>query len=117
MNTIKNMPGICFIVLGIESLFYKHMHMHTSSSPRSHCFIEHLGSISHFKTLGTAHLALASAVCMKWVHWTADLTVDSLLISPGKGATANHARDKSWHTDIEQVRCRGWPVFVRVGEK
>lgn len=65
-NTIETwliqLLSLAWITLGRESLLCKHIHtLYTCS----HCFIEHLGSISHFKNFGNSTTSVGRGfVCL-----------------------------------------------------
>lgn len=102
---------------------HTHRHMRTCThthtpSPCSHCFIEHLGSILHFKNIGNSTTSVCQhCVCIQSVCWTAvvplvgDFTVDILLLVHGTGT--NDARNKNWYSDTEQCSHVGGGLLLQ----
>lgn len=106
--TDKVLSSLAWIILGRESLLYKHIH---TRSTCSHCFIKHLGSISHFKNIGNSTTSVGQCcVCLLDSSSPIGGTLNCWCSSACSWyrATADETRDKSWHPDIEPLLCREW---------
>lgn len=65
---MRDHSRLAWIISGKRSLLCKCVHTQYACS---HCFIEHLGSISHFKNIGNSTTSVgteASAMCVCWTR-------------------------------------------------
>lgn len=99
---MRDHSRLAWIIPRKRSLLCKHIHTQYACS---HCFIEHLGSISHFKNIGNSTTSVgteASAMCVCWTRVVPlEGTLNCWCSSASSWKWDSKAQDESWCPDME----------------
>lgn len=94
---MRDHSRLAWIIPGKRSLLCKCIHTQYACS---HCFIEHLGSISHFKNIGNSTTSVgteASAMCVCWTRVVPlEGTLNCWCSSASSWKRVSKAQDESW---------------------